>query len=210
MIVEEVFSWPGLGQLTYAAIEGNDYPVIQAVFLLSSAAVILFNLIADITYGYLDPGCGNDRDDRDPAPARRAHRRGGGSRARAAAGPAEDPMGAAPRAFVGFWRVFHQSRMGMVGLVMLGVFFILVALTAPLFVSQADLGVSDPPASRSASVARVPARHGRLRSLGARPRDAGIADLAARGVRGHGDDDGRRRRPSGSPAATTVGAPTAS
>ena len=55
VIIEEVFSWPGLGQLTYAAIEGNDYPVIQAVFLLSSAAVILFNLIADIMYGYLDP-----------------------------------------------------------------------------------------------------------------------------------------------------------
>jgi peptide/nickel transport system permease protein len=55
VIVEEVYSWPGLGQLTYAAIEGSDYPVIQAVFLLSSAAVILFNLIADVLYGYLDP-----------------------------------------------------------------------------------------------------------------------------------------------------------
>jgi peptide/nickel transport system permease protein len=55
VIIEEVFSWPGLGQLTYQAIESNDYPVIQAVFLLSSAAVILFNLIADISYGYLDP-----------------------------------------------------------------------------------------------------------------------------------------------------------
>lgn len=55
VIVEQVFSWPGLGQLTYAAIQGSDYPVIQAVFLLSSAAVILFNLVADILYGYLDP-----------------------------------------------------------------------------------------------------------------------------------------------------------
>jgi peptide/nickel transport system permease protein len=55
VIIEEVFSWPGLGQLTYAAIEGSDYPVIQAVFLLSSAAVILFNLFADVLYGYLDP-----------------------------------------------------------------------------------------------------------------------------------------------------------
>ena len=55
VIIEEVYSWPGLGQLTYAAIEGSDYPVIQAVFLLSSAAVILFNLIADVLYGYLDP-----------------------------------------------------------------------------------------------------------------------------------------------------------
>jgi peptide/nickel transport system permease protein len=55
VLIEEVFSWPGLGQLTYAAIEASDYPVIQAVFLLSSAAVILFNLLADILYGYLDP-----------------------------------------------------------------------------------------------------------------------------------------------------------
>ena len=55
VIVEQVFSWPGLGQLTYRAIQGSDYPVIQAVFLLSSAAVIFFNLLADILYGYLDP-----------------------------------------------------------------------------------------------------------------------------------------------------------
>lgn len=55
VLIEEVFSWPGLGQLTYAAIDSLDYPVIQAVFLLSSATVILFNLLADILYGYLDP-----------------------------------------------------------------------------------------------------------------------------------------------------------
>jgi peptide/nickel transport system permease protein len=55
VLIEEVYSWPGLGQLTYAAIESLDYPVIQAVFLLSSATVILFNLLADIMYGYLDP-----------------------------------------------------------------------------------------------------------------------------------------------------------
>jgi peptide/nickel transport system permease protein len=55
IIVEGVFSFPGLGQLTYQAIGSFDYPVIQAVFLLSSAAVIVFNLIADILYGYLDP-----------------------------------------------------------------------------------------------------------------------------------------------------------
>ena len=55
VLIEQVFSYPGLGQLTYQAIDRNDYPVIQAVFLLSSTAVILFNLIADILYGYLDP-----------------------------------------------------------------------------------------------------------------------------------------------------------
>ncbi len=55
VIVETVFSWPGLGLLTYKAINELDYPVIQGVFLLFSATVIVFNLIADILYGYLDP-----------------------------------------------------------------------------------------------------------------------------------------------------------
>jgi peptide/nickel transport system permease protein len=48
------------------------------------------------------------------------------------------------RAFAGFWHVFRQSRMGMVGLILLAA-FILLALAAPLLVSPEDLGVSDPP-----------------------------------------------------------------
>jgi peptide/nickel transport system permease protein len=55
IIIEAVFSWPGLGLLEYQAINDLDYPIIQAVFLLFSVAVILFNLAADILYGYLDP-----------------------------------------------------------------------------------------------------------------------------------------------------------
>jgi peptide/nickel transport system permease protein len=55
IIIEAVFSWPGLGLLTYQAINDLDYPIIQAIFLIFSAAVIAFNLIADILYGYLDP-----------------------------------------------------------------------------------------------------------------------------------------------------------
>lgn len=55
IVVETVYSWPGLGLLTYQAIKDQDYPVLQAVFLLSSAAVIVANLAADITYGFLDP-----------------------------------------------------------------------------------------------------------------------------------------------------------
>ena len=55
IIVETVFSWPGIGRLTYDAIQELDYPIIQGVFLLASATVIVFNLIADITYAYLDP-----------------------------------------------------------------------------------------------------------------------------------------------------------
>jgi peptide/nickel transport system permease protein len=55
IVIETVFSWPGLGLLTYNAINTLDYPVIQGVFLIASAAVIVANLAADITYGYLDP-----------------------------------------------------------------------------------------------------------------------------------------------------------
>ena len=55
VIIEEVFSWPGSASSRTRRSRATDYPVIQAVFLLSSAAVILFNLLADIMYGYLDP-----------------------------------------------------------------------------------------------------------------------------------------------------------
>ena len=53
--IEYVFSWPGLGLLTVTAIDDKDFPLLQALFLLFSAAVIVFNLIADLLYGYLDP-----------------------------------------------------------------------------------------------------------------------------------------------------------
>jgi peptide/nickel transport system permease protein len=48
------------------------------------------------------------------------------------------------RALAGFWLVYRQSRMGMVGLILLGT-FILLALAAPLLVGREDIGVSDPP-----------------------------------------------------------------
>lgn len=53
--IEYVFSWPGLGWLTVQAIEAKDYAVLQTLFLIFSAAVIVANLIADVTYMYLDP-----------------------------------------------------------------------------------------------------------------------------------------------------------
>jgi len=53
--VETIFSWPGLGLLTYEALRGPDLPVLQGLFLVFSAAVIFFNLLADLTYAYLDP-----------------------------------------------------------------------------------------------------------------------------------------------------------
>ncbi|MDP9494281.1 MAG: ABC transporter permease [Actinomycetota bacterium] len=53
--VEAVYSWPGLGKATADAIRGPDLPMLQGLFLLFSAAVIVFNLIADLTYSWLDP-----------------------------------------------------------------------------------------------------------------------------------------------------------
>ena len=53
--VEAIYSWPGLGQATIEAIRGPDYAMLQGLFLLFSAALILANLIVDLTYGYLDP-----------------------------------------------------------------------------------------------------------------------------------------------------------
>ena len=53
--IEYVFSIPGLGGLTVDALSGPDVPLLQALFLLFSAAVILANLIADLLYARLDP-----------------------------------------------------------------------------------------------------------------------------------------------------------
>jgi peptide/nickel transport system permease protein len=53
--VETIFSWPGLGLATFEALNGPDLPMLQGLFLVFSAAVILFNLLADLLYAYLDP-----------------------------------------------------------------------------------------------------------------------------------------------------------
>ena len=53
--VETVYSWPGLGLLSYDAIKGPDIPLLQAAFLLFSFAVIIANVTADLLYAYLDP-----------------------------------------------------------------------------------------------------------------------------------------------------------
>jgi peptide/nickel transport system permease protein len=53
--VETIFSWPGLGLLSYEALRGPDLPLLQGLFVVFSAAVIFFNLVADLAYAYLDP-----------------------------------------------------------------------------------------------------------------------------------------------------------
>jgi peptide/nickel transport system permease protein len=52
---ETVFSYPGLGLATYDAIGNNDLPMMQALFMFSSVAVILFNIFADVVLSMLDP-----------------------------------------------------------------------------------------------------------------------------------------------------------
>ncbi|HEY7833086.1 MAG TPA: ABC transporter permease [Ktedonobacterales bacterium] len=55
VITETVFAWPGIGYLFYNALEDRDYPILLAMLLLAAASVILFNLIADVLYGVIDP-----------------------------------------------------------------------------------------------------------------------------------------------------------
>ena len=54
VIIEQVFSWPGLGLMTMTAIMGRDYPVIMGVCLLSAVVVLVSNLITDILYALVD------------------------------------------------------------------------------------------------------------------------------------------------------------
>lgn len=55
VLVESVFSWPGMGQLMVEAASSHDYPVAQATFVVLAALVIFLNLVSDISYCYLDP-----------------------------------------------------------------------------------------------------------------------------------------------------------
>lgn len=55
IIIEQVFSWPGLGLMTMSAISNRDYPVIMGVCLLSAVVVLAANLITDIMYAVVDP-----------------------------------------------------------------------------------------------------------------------------------------------------------
>jgi peptide/nickel transport system permease protein len=55
IIVEYVFSYPGLGLLTVEAIDKRDFPLLQAIFMLLTLSVIFFNLVADLLYFKYDP-----------------------------------------------------------------------------------------------------------------------------------------------------------
>ena len=55
VIIEQVFTYPGIGHLALDALFSKDYPVIQAVLLSYAFTFILCNFVADILYGFLDP-----------------------------------------------------------------------------------------------------------------------------------------------------------
>jgi len=55
IVTEQIFRVPGIGSLLISAIQSNDTPVIMAVTFVFACLVVIFNLIADILYGWLDP-----------------------------------------------------------------------------------------------------------------------------------------------------------
>jgi len=55
VIVEQVFAWPGVGQIAVQAISSRDYPVVQADVLVVSFAFVFMNLLVDVLYAWLDP-----------------------------------------------------------------------------------------------------------------------------------------------------------
>ncbi len=55
VITETVFAWPGIGRMFVQAMFARDYPLLMGILMLSSLMVIVFNLVADLLYGYLDP-----------------------------------------------------------------------------------------------------------------------------------------------------------
>lgn len=55
VITETVFAWPGIGRMFVQAMFARDYPLLMGILLLGSVMVVVFNLVADIVYGILDP-----------------------------------------------------------------------------------------------------------------------------------------------------------
>ena len=55
IIVEQVFSVPGIGRLLISSISNRDYPVVQAIVLYITAVVVIINFIVDVLYQFLDP-----------------------------------------------------------------------------------------------------------------------------------------------------------
>jgi peptide/nickel transport system permease protein len=55
VVVETVFAWPGIGLLAVQSVLGRDYPVVQAIIIISALVFVLTNLLIDLLYTWLDP-----------------------------------------------------------------------------------------------------------------------------------------------------------
>jgi len=55
VITEQIFAWPGIGSLTIQSINARDFPVVQAVTLITSTIIVGANLLVDLSYSLLDP-----------------------------------------------------------------------------------------------------------------------------------------------------------
>jgi peptide/nickel transport system permease protein len=55
LVIETVFAVPGIGQLLFTSITSRDYPVVQAITIVSAVLVIIVNLFVDLSYSFLDP-----------------------------------------------------------------------------------------------------------------------------------------------------------
>ena len=55
LFTETIFSWPGMGRLFYQSALRRDYPILMAIVMLTSALIVISNLLADLAYAYLDP-----------------------------------------------------------------------------------------------------------------------------------------------------------
>ena len=55
VLLEVVFSWPGMGRLMVSSVTQRDYPVAQAAFFFMAVVVIVLNLVLDMLYAVLDP-----------------------------------------------------------------------------------------------------------------------------------------------------------
>jgi len=55
VVIESIFAWPGIGRLAYDAVLTRDYPVLQAVILVTATFFLLISLVVDVLYAYIDP-----------------------------------------------------------------------------------------------------------------------------------------------------------
>ena len=192
--VETVFSYPGLGLLTFEAITEQDFVLMQALFLVFTVSVIVFNIVADIADRAARP---EDPDvtaaDAPPPPptplrpARASPGHGAGRRLRASCGRTRSTGGPAWA-----WASCCCFALGRADR----------AAAVPLRHARHHRDARE--RGNGATEQRVLARHRRERPLGAGRAGLGRARLAHGGPRCVADLDGARHARSGSPAGTTA------